>query len=306
MSNAVELHAKDTPAVSVFANEGNDFNTTVRLARALAESTVMPKEYQGNIANCMVAMEYAHRLGASVLAVAQNLDVIQGRPSLRATFLIGTVNASGRFSPIRWRFQGEEGTDTWGCRAVATERDSGEVCEGPLITIKLAKDEGWFSKAGSKWKTTPELMLRYRSAAWWTRLYAPEMSLGLYTSDEVVDAGPPPAARVQIAARALDRGDDPPPSNDEADLLTDSIIEFVHSCQPHGGDATPRQRERIEEIAGRVAEDGGFLHAGLLSLARHPDLGKSQAGALVGKLKLLIAALYPEEKQEPETAGAQA
>jgi hypothetical protein len=134
-------------------------------------------------------MEYAHRIGASVLAVMQNLDVIHGRPALRATFLIATVNASGRFTPLRFRWQGEEGTDTWGCRGVAVDRESGEECIGPLITIKLAKDEGWYAKNGSKWKTLPELMLMYRSAAFWTRVYAPELSLGLHTSDEMEDVG---------------------------------------------------------------------------------------------------------------------
>src|SRR5690606_8102475 len=111
------------------------FNTAVRVAQSLAASTIVPDAYRDNVANCMVAMEYANRLGASVLAVMQNLDLIGGRPGLRATFVIGTVNASGRFTPIRYRWQGEEGKDSWGCRAVATDRESGEECVGPLVTI---------------------------------------------------------------------------------------------------------------------------------------------------------------------------
>jgi hypothetical protein len=188
MSNALTtVSPNEVPQSSAFSGK-EAFAVAQRVGQALASSSIVPKDYQGNVANVMVAMEYAHRIGASVLAVMQNLDVIHGRPSLRATFLIATVNASGRFTPLRFRWQGEEGADSWGCRAVATDRESGEECIGPLITIELAKGEGWVNKSGSKWKTLPELMLMYRSAAFWTRVYAPEISLGLHTTDELEDA----------------------------------------------------------------------------------------------------------------------
>ena len=187
-------------------------NTAVRIANALASSSIVPEDYRNNVPNVMVALEYANRLGASVLAVMQNLDVIHGRPALRATFLMGTVNASGRFTPIRYQWQGKEGTDSWGCRAVAIERESGEECIGPLITIALAKAEKWFSKSDSKWQTIPELMLMYRAGAWWARVYAPEIALGLHTTDEIEDmagaAGGNAQSRAQNVAAALDRPDD--------------------------------------------------------------------------------------------------
>lgn len=179
--------AESVPQTSAFSGR-EAFATAQRVAQALASSSIVPKEYQGDVANVMVAMEYAHRIGASVLSVMQNLDVIHGRPALRATFLIATVNASGRFTPIRFRWEGTEGKDDWGCRAVATDRESGEECIGPLVNIALAKGEGWVQKSGSKWKTLPELMLMYRSAAFWARVYAPEISLGMHTTDEMEEA----------------------------------------------------------------------------------------------------------------------
>jgi hypothetical protein len=51
----------------------------------------------------------------------------------------------------------------------------------------MAKNEGWSTKSGSKWKTMPELMLRYRAAAFLIRTTAPEIGLGLYTTDELKD-----------------------------------------------------------------------------------------------------------------------
>lgn len=173
-------------AISAFSS-GEAFTTAQRMAKALASSSLMPKDYQSNIPNTLIAIELASRIGCSVLMVAQNLDIIHGRPSWRATFLIATVNACGRFTPLRFRWQGEELGDSWGCRAVAKDRETGEECIGTLITIGMAKREGWATKNGSKWATMPEQMLCYRAAAFWTRIYAPELSLGMHTTDEVID-----------------------------------------------------------------------------------------------------------------------
>lgn len=173
-------------AISAFASERN-FEAALRMARALAASTLVPTAYQGNIPNVMIAMEMAARIGASVFMVMQSLDIVHGRPAWRAQFLIATVNASGRFTPIRFRWEGTPGTDEWGCRAVAKDRESGEPCVGSLITIGIAKAEGWYARNGSKWKTIPEHMLMLRAAAFWTRVYAPEMSMGMHTSEEMSD-----------------------------------------------------------------------------------------------------------------------
>jgi hypothetical protein len=67
------------------------------------------------------------------------------------------------------------------------DKQSGAILEGPTVTMEMAKAEGWLDKPGSKWKTMPELMLKYRAAAFFGRLYAPEIMMGLYSADEVVD-----------------------------------------------------------------------------------------------------------------------
>lgn len=163
------------------------FELMQRAANALSKSSLVPKDYQNNIPNCMIALGIAHRIGADPMMVMQNLDVIHGRPSWRAQFMIGTANSCGRFSAIRYEFFGEVGTDSWGCRAWATEKSTGEKLIGPDVTISLAKKEDWYGKKGSKWQTMPQLMLMYRSGSWWVRAYAPELSLGFHTADEVID-----------------------------------------------------------------------------------------------------------------------
>ena len=175
-------------ALSAFASEAS-FVSVQRMAKALCSSTLVPESYRGdaNLGNCIIALELSQRIGASVMAVMQSMVPIHGKPTWSAAFLIATVNSCGRFTPMRFRWQGKEGTDEWGCRAYATEKETNQELVGALVTIAMAKSEGWYGKNGSKWKTMPEQMLQYRAATFWTRAYAPELSLGMKTSDEVVD-----------------------------------------------------------------------------------------------------------------------
>lgn len=177
------------PAEQVRMGFGNlqSFELMQRAAKLLAAAQLVPKEYQGNLPNCVIALNMANRIGADPLMVMQNLVVVHGKPTWSSQFLIATVNTCGRFTALRYEFFGEPGTDSWGCRAWAIEKDSGEKLVGTDITIGIAKAEGWYGKNGSKWKTIPQQMLMYRAGAWWTRAYAPELSMGLQTAEEAAD-----------------------------------------------------------------------------------------------------------------------
>jgi hypothetical protein len=163
------------------------FELAQRAAKLLASSSLVPKDYQGNLPNCVIALNMAARVGADPLMVMQNLVIVHGRPTWSAQFLIATVNTCGRFSALRYEFFGAPNTDEWGCRAWAIEKASGEKLIGTDVTIAIAKKEGWFGKSGSKWQSIPQQMLMYRAGSWWTRAYAPELSMGLHTSDEMAD-----------------------------------------------------------------------------------------------------------------------
>lgn len=175
------------PSVKVGFDNLQGFSLMQRVANALAQSTLVPQQFQGNIPNCLIGLEMAQRIGASPLMVMQNLYVVYGRPGWSAKFLIASFNQCGRFSAVRYEWTGTQGKDDWGCRAWAVEKGTGERIQGPLITIKLAKDENWFDKKGSKWQTMPELMLMYRAAAWMINSHAPEISMGLNTAEEIGD-----------------------------------------------------------------------------------------------------------------------
>lgn len=189
------------PSITMGFNNAQSFELMQRAAKLLASSTLVPKEYQGNLPNCVIALNMAQRVGADPLQVMQNLYVVHGRPGWSSQFLIATFNQCGRFSAMRFEFFGETGKDSWGCRAWAIEKETGEKITGADITIKTAKDEGWYSKNGSKWKTMPQQMLMYRAASWFVRAYAPELSMGLQTQEELRDVGEVQVATVTAAGR---------------------------------------------------------------------------------------------------------
>lgn len=157
------------------------------MAKTYSASSIVPDTYRGKTENCFIALDMAMRLKINPLTVMQQLYIVHGRPAWSAQFLIGMFNNNPDFSPLRYQFEGEPGTDEWGCRAIAIELATGEALAGTLITIGLAKKEKWYEKDGSKWKTMPEQMLRYRAAAWFIRAYAPEQGMGMMTREEVID-----------------------------------------------------------------------------------------------------------------------
>lgn len=187
MENNVSIVRAEDSQMSVFGSSSN-FDTAQRMAKALCSSTIVPTAYQGtnNLANCIIALDIANRLNSNPLMIMQNLYVVHGMPSFSSKFLIACLNNCGKFSPIRYEFKGKEGSDDWSCRASAVDKQ-GEILYGAWVSIKMAKSEGWFSKNGSKWQTMPELMLQYRAAAFFQRVYAPEISMGLITREEFDD-----------------------------------------------------------------------------------------------------------------------
>lgn len=217
------------PTVSPGFGSLQSFELMQRAAKLLTASDLVPaqyraviekKNYKGEVtssienpralANAVVALNMAQRMNADPLMVMQNLYVVEGRPSWSAQWVIAAINASGKFSPLRFDMTdaGEKVTECvtfeWSngdrqrkvqavthrdvrCRAWVIERETGERLEGPEVSIEIAVKEGWYTKNGSKWQTIPDLMLRYRAAAFFGRLYAPEILMGLQTDVEMQD-----------------------------------------------------------------------------------------------------------------------
>lgn len=206
-------------AMELVPNEAERvFALAQREAKALSESALVPDTFRGNVANCLIALNLAKRTGFDPLMTMQNLYIVHGRPAFSASFLIACVNACGRFTPLRYRLEGEG--DSRSCVAYCTDRETGEEIEGPPVTMAMVKAEGWHAKNGSKWKTMPELMFRYRAAAFFARTTAPEIAMGMMTAEEIEDfradrgkAG----TSAQAAQTAIERARDVTPAAPDED-----------------------------------------------------------------------------------------
>lgn len=235
---ATGVRDSESPMPLGFAQESQRFDLMVRQAALISKSDMVPKEYRGNEANSFVALEIASRLNASPFMIMQSMDVIHGRPSWRASFLIAMVNASGRFSPLEFEMvpTGPEKTvpivfwekEGYGpnaknvkrevkytyipttCRAFATSNKTGKIIYGPPVSYDMAIEQGWVAKAGSKWLgEMRELMLNYRAGSFFARIHASDLTLGMQTAEEVYDAGP----TIDVEVTPVNQGSRPAPTS---------------------------------------------------------------------------------------------
>lgn len=164
----------------VFANP-ETFEHAQRVAKVFASSKLIPAHLQGNLADCLIALQIARRLGEEPLTVMQNIFIVSGRPGWYTSYVIARANKAGVFqSRITWETTGEG--EALKVTAKAILADTGEVISA-AADMKMAQAEGWTKNA--KYKSMPEHMLRWRSAAMLVRLYAPEVMLGMPVVEEL-------------------------------------------------------------------------------------------------------------------------
>lgn len=244
--------------VDMFSERG--FQLAQRIGKAFATSDAVPAQFRlqvlkkerggaaqwvenpAAIGNCLVAIETARAVGMSITAVMQQANVIEGRLTWSGKFVIAAINASGRFTPLRFqiknlgvikaKYREKQGwnKDKGGfdfkditvevenvqCIAWALPKGFHEprvsaeqlreymgrqldlyralglpVIESAPVSIKMAVEEGWYGKSGSKWQTEmAHLMLQYRSGSFFGNIHAPDIVMGMgRTTEEVADTG---------------------------------------------------------------------------------------------------------------------
>lgn len=183
-----------------------------------ADGTPQLMENPNATSNCLIALNMANRMGYDPLMIMQNLYIIEGRPAWSSQFIIAAINACGKFDPLQFEIvnEGEKEIEYvnsyWEngkklsnqatvklenltCIAWTTDK-KGNRLQSDKISMEMAVKEGWYQKNGSKWQTMAGQMLRYRAAAFFGRIYAPEILMGIYAADEVrdfVDVTPEPS-----------------------------------------------------------------------------------------------------------------
>jgi hypothetical protein len=211
-STALQRAESNQQVVLAGFGDSASFAHLQRVATMFSRSAIVPEMYRGEVGlpNCVIALEMAQRMAMSPLAVMQHTYVVYGKPGWDSTFIIACVNSCGRYSPLRFDLkpagektleyehtkyvngqkQREKGTITVQdivCIAWAVEKSTNTRLESPPVSIEMSVKEGWYTKTDSKWRTMPELMLRYRTATLFGRIYAPELLMGMRPADELTD-----------------------------------------------------------------------------------------------------------------------
>lgn len=231
--------------ITVFASK-EAFELGQRMANVFATSSLVPKQYQGNVGNCMIALNMAHRMKSDPLMVMQNLVLVHNVPTFEAKFAIACFNATGKYTAIKYKTVGEAGKDTYGMQAYAIEKATGELVEGPVITIAMAKAEGWYNQ-NPKWKNIPDLMLRYRAASWFIRTTDPGVMMGFQTREEVEDITDD-YVEIESVSEASEEAEEN--ANTEALVIpeTEEAPEVV-AAEPEQKKETPKPAEKKPEAA---------------------------------------------------------
>lgn len=234
--------------VSMFSLRG--FELAQRIARALSTSNAVPAAFRqftekkgrdGNVemvenpsalGNCLIAIEVAQSVGMSIAAVMQNANVIEGRLTWSGQYKIAAINASGRFTPLRFdvknkgvikaTYREKQGwnrqLNRYDFKDISVEVENLEcvawalpgnvafppqirtldqakaanlpVIESAPVSMRLAVEEGWYGKSGSKWQTEMRhLMLQYRAGSFFGNIHAPDIVMGMgRTTEETQDA----------------------------------------------------------------------------------------------------------------------
>ncbi|WP_296763760.1 hypothetical protein [Sediminimonas sp.] len=189
MSNALTTKpaAGGNPLSNIPMMNPDTFDHMYRVGKMMGMSPLFPDHLrrggqEAAIANGMLVVNMAMRLNEDPLTVAQQIYFVGGKPGWNTTYMIARANQSGVFQDqIDWEISGKGG-DNLSVTAFATLSGTGRKVS-VNCDMAMAKAEGWTSN--KKYQTIPEQMLRYRSAAFLIRLYAPEVMIGVPAAIEV-------------------------------------------------------------------------------------------------------------------------
>lgn len=176
-----------------------------QMAEFLSKSTIVPKDYQRNPANVLVAIQWGSELGMQPLQAMQSIAVINGKPGLYGDSLIALVQGSHLCEYVSESF--DEATMTATCRA---KRKDEPVEAVVTFSQADATTANLWGKQGP-WKQYPKRMLQMRARAFALRDKFADVLSGLGVVEELQDY--PESAK---SNQAKDITPPPPPKKQEA------------------------------------------------------------------------------------------
>ena len=173
MSNVATLPQKQS-----FSLTPQTLDEAMQFAGMMSKSNIVPKDYQGNPGNVLVAVQWGMELGLQPLQAMQNIAVINGRPSIWGDAMLAIVRGSGLLESIK-----EDISETG---AVCTLKRRGEDAVSREFTVEDAKRAGLLGKQGP-WQQHPKRMMQMRARAFALRDVFPDVLRGVNIAEEARD-----------------------------------------------------------------------------------------------------------------------
>ena len=273
-----------------FSLTPQSLNEALQFADMLSKSNMVPKDYQGNPANCIIAMQWGMEIGLQPLQAMQNIAVINGRPAIWGDAMLAIVRGSGLLERIT-----EEPTDT-GCTCAVKRKGEPEVVR--TFTLEDAKRAGLAGKQGP-WQQHPKRMMQMRARAFALRDVFPDVLRGVHIAEIAQDE---PAERDMGAAEDVTPQKTAPKSR--AEKARAALADKRADSQPIPAVTLPALSDVLAAI--EAADDAD-------SMARAKQLGAQMADGpekdqAVDAYKRRVAALRAAAEQQavdPETGEIQ-
>lgn len=168
--------------LDLFSVMPRTFDGVQEFCKVLANSELVPKDYQDKPANIFVAIQCGAEIGLSPMQAIQSIAVVNGRPSLWGDAPLGLVQGSGKLEHIREWADG----DTAFCE---TKRKGYPAPHVTTFSQEDAKRMGLAGKAGP-WSQIPGRMRQLRARAFNLRNQFADVLKGVSVAEEIVDITP--------------------------------------------------------------------------------------------------------------------
>lgn len=173
-----ELEPRHDPRTRWAAGPPQDLDARIRYAQALAESGLLPKAYQRNPPNVLLALELGDALGLRPAQALYQLHVIDGRPTPSAQLAAALTRRAGH----RFRLSGDDEAAT---ATIVRADDPGHLWS-VTWTVDRARRAGLLDGDDDKpnWARHPGTMLKRRATLEVVRDACPEVLAGLASEAE--------------------------------------------------------------------------------------------------------------------------
>lgn len=271
---------------SGFSLAPQSLDEAMRFADTMAKSSIVPKDYQGNPGNILVAIQWGAEIGLPPLQAMQNIAVVNGRPSIWGDAMIALVKGSGLLVSVN-----EDIGDT---QATCTVQRRGEGPVSRTFTMEDAKKAGLAGKQGP-WTQYPKRMLQMRARSWALRDVFPDVLKGVYIAEEARDM--PAEKDITAESATVDAPEAPKSRADKARAaLSDRRKETVRVPPVAGPDIA----EVVAAISAADTMDALQVAADLAGRL-NDDAEKTMARQkYADKLHALKATKTPEPEVDPD------